>query len=236
MATKNKGKANNSQSTETQKPTNVKEAPKATVTLSGKYYTGDKGGVKEFSGLRINIPEEKSHIALSVCLGLLKRHLRKFIPDAVRIAKCRVDSIESETLNRSGKPVDVMDLSELMYVIDDKEMRINVHEFTSLQELRHVVKLYLDNEDEAIAYIKANRVRYQEERELMELNPELAAQTNSYLDAASIDEAKKVKVKRPSKGFNKVETQDLEAPDDAGDTDPNTGADIDGDENDDDEL
>lgn len=199
--------------------------PKATVTLSGKYYLGDKQGTEDFSGLKINIPEDKADKALAVCLGLLKRHLRMFLPKAVRIAKCKVDSIQSETLNRNGKPVDVMDLAELIYVIKDREMRINVNEFPSIQELRHVVKLYIDNEDEAIAYIRANRAKYKEEQELMALNPEIAAKSNTYLDPASIDEAKKVKVKKPAKGFNKVEVQDLDP--DLPDTDPNTGEEID---------
>lgn len=199
--------------------------PKATVTLSGKYYLGDKQGTEEFSGLKINIPEDKADRALSVCLGLLKRHLRMFLPKAVRIAKCKVDSIQSETLNRNGKPVDVMDLAELIYVIKDREMRINVNEFPSIQELRHVVKLYIDNEDEAISYIRANRAKYKEEQELMSLNPDIAAKSNSYLDPASIDEAKKVKVKKPEKNFNKVKPADLDP--DNPDTDPNTGEDID---------
>lgn len=199
--------------------------PKATVTLSGKYYLGDKQGTEEFSGLKINIPEDKADRALSVCLGLLKRHLRMFLPKAVRIAKCKVDSIQSETLNRNGKPVDVMDLSELIYVIKDREMYINVNEFPSIQELRYVVKLYIDNEDEAISYIKANRAKYKEEQELMALNPEIAAKSNTYLDPVGIDEAKKVKVKRPQKNFNKIEQQDLDP--ELPDTDPNTGEEID---------
>lgn len=238
MAAKNTAKkaqqpqSNNNENlnTKPQIPQNV-----ATVTLSGKYYTGDKGNIKEFSGVKLNIPEDKAHIALSVCLGLLKRHLRKFLPDAVTLAKVRVDSIQSEALNKAGKPVDVMDLAELMYVIEDKEMRINVYEFPSIQELRHVVKLYLVDEGEALAYIRANRQKYKEEQELMALNPELAAQTNTYLDPSQIDEAKKVKVQKPKRGFNKVEVQDLEAPDDRPDSDANTGAELDADDNDEDE-
>jgi hypothetical protein len=187
--------------------------------------------MEEFSGLKINIPEEKSHVALSVCLGLLKRHLKKFLPKAVRIAKCRVDGIQSSTLSRAGKPVDVMDLAELMYVIEDKELRIKVGEFPSIQELRHVVKLYLANEDEAKAYIKANKVRYREEQELMELNPDIAAKSTTYLDPSQIAEAKKVKVQKPGKNFNKIQQQDLEAPDDEADSDATTGAELDTDAN-----
>ena len=211
----------------------TKESPKATVTLSGKYYLPDQKGTEEFSGIKINIPEEKAHIALSVCLGLIKRHLRKFLPKAVRLAKLRVDSIDSVSLSRAGKPVDVMDLAELMYVIEDKELRINVNEFPSILELRHVVKLYLANEDEAKAYIKANKVRYKEEKELMELNPELAAQSTTYLDPSQIAEAKKVKVQKPGKNFNKVKVQDLEAPDDEADSDATTGAELNSDEDED---
>lgn len=197
---------------------------KATVTLSGKYYLSNNMGTEEFSGLRINIPEDKADKALSVCLGLLKRHLKMFLPMAIRVAKCKVDSIQSETLSRNGKPVDVMDLAELIYVIKDREMRINVNEFPSIQELRYVVKLYLDNEDEATAYIRANRVKYKEEQELMSLNPDIASRTNTYLDPAAIEEAKKVKVRKPQKNFNKVEHQDLDS--DLPDTDPNTGEDL----------
>lgn len=203
---------------------------KATVTLSGTFYTMDKNKVEEFSGLRINIPEEKAHKALSVCTGLLKRNLRSFLPKATRLAKCRIDSIESSTMDNSGKPIDVMSLEELIYVIKDKEMNIKVEEFTNISELRLVVKMYLVNDADAMAYIKVNRAKYNEEREIMELNPDMAARSNTYINPSMISEAKKVKVKKPDKNFNKVTIANLDSPDDKGDTDPNTGGTVTDDE------
>lgn len=191
---------------------------KAKVTVCGTYRSVDKK-VVDFKDASLFIPDNKAHIAKSEVRGLMKKHLSKFFPDAKSLRTLDVTNIESESLNSLGKPVDVMNLEELIYVIQDKDMSIKVEEFPSLSELRHAVKLYLTDEDEALAYIKAKRQEYREERELMELNPNLVKNSSTYLDPATIKEAKKVKVQKPPKNLYKVETQDLDT--DSADTDLN---------------
>jgi hypothetical protein len=112
-----------------------------------------------------------------------------------------------------------MSLEELVYIIRDKELNIQVDIFPTLQELRHAVKLYLVSERDALAYINSHKERYKEERELMELNPELISKSTTYLDLNAIKDAKKVKVQKPDKNFHKTKIQQLDT--DEPDTDLN---------------
>lgn len=194
---------------------------KAKVTICGTYTSKKNKDIVNFSDVSLFIPEDKAAVAKSEVRGILKRHLQRFFPDAKRIRKIDIVSVESDSLNANGKPVDIMNLEELVYVIKDKDMSIKVEEFPTLSELRHAVKLYLTNEDEALAYIKSKRQQYKEEREIMELNPQLTENSTTYLDPNAIKEAKKVKVQKPGKNFHKLQVAKLDA--DAPDTDKSTG-------------
>lgn len=194
---------------------------KAKVTVCGNYFSKKNKEIVSFSDVTLFIPDDKAQTAKSEVRGILKRHLNKFFPDAKRIRKVDIVSVESDSLNSNGKPVDIMNLEELVFVIQDKDMSIRVEEFPTLSELRHAVKLYLTNEDEALAYIKSKRQQYKEEREIMELNPQLAENSTTYLDPKAIKDAKKVKVQKPNKNFHKTKVAKLDT--NAPDTDKTTG-------------
>jgi hypothetical protein len=189
---------------------------KAKVTVCGTYRSSKDKKVVSFSDVSLYIPDHKAHVAKSEVRSVMKKHLNKFFPDAKSLRKIDIVSVESETLDSSGKPVDVMSLEELAFVIRDKDMNVKIEEFPSLSELRHAVKLYLTNEDDALAYIKSKRQAFKEEREIMDLNPQLVENSTTYLDPSAIKEAKKVKVQKPQKDFHKATVADLDT--DAADT------------------
>jgi hypothetical protein len=183
---------------------------KAKVTICGTYRSNDGKKIIPFANTTLYIPDEKAHVAKSEVRSVMKKHLNRFFPDAKSLRKIDIVSVESESLDAGGKPVDVMSLEELLFVIEDKDMNIKPEIFPTLSELRHAVKLYLTNEDDAIAYIKSKRQEYKEEREIMELNPQLIENSTTYLDPSAIKEAKKVKVKKPAKDFHKATVADLD--------------------------
>lgn len=183
---------------------------KAKVVVAGSYRSADGKKVVPFSDVSLYIPDDKAHVAKAAVREVMKKHLNKFFKDAKSLRKIDIISVESETLDASGKPIDVMSLEELIFVIKDKDMNIKVEEFPSLSELRHAVKLYLTNEDDALAYIKSKRQAYKEEREIMELNPQLIDNSTTYLDPSAIKDAKKVKVQKPQKDFHKPVIADLD--------------------------
>jgi hypothetical protein len=193
----------------------MSQTKKAKVVVFGSYRAQDKT-VKQFSDLAVYIPENRAGAALSAVRGVLKKHLRKFFPDGKSLRKVSIKEVESSSLESMGKPVDVMSLEELVYVIENRDMHLQPEIFPTLGDLRHAVKLYLNNEDEALSFVNSKKKQFQEEREIMELNPQLKENATSYLDPGAVKNTKKVRAQKPEKDFHKPEIKNLDTdvPDD----------------------